>query len=424
MVSEATTERTSPLQWRTMGLLAFAQIFSGLATGAVVSTGALLALELSGSEAWSGTVVTTMTLGAAIASAVLMRVAIDRGRRIALSTGLLVAAIGTVGTVVAAVVGAFWLLLVSAVLIGAVTAVNLQARFAATDLSADAHRGRDLSLVVWMATIGSVAGPNLIGVGEVLAEAVGLPGLAGIFVISTAGMVIAMLVIWIGLRPDPYLVLTGRQREDGVRVAPADGAVRPARPSIRQGLRTFRARPLAREGLVAVVAAHAVMVSVMAMTPVHMIEHGATVTIIGVTVSLHIAGMFALSPVMGVLADRVGGRATAAGGLVLLVIAALVAGASGAEHWVTTVGLILLGVGWSAATVAGSALIVDATPVAERVAAQGTSDTLMSLGGALGGLLAGFAIASVGFLGLGVGSAVVLIAALAVVLATGRARAA
>ena len=48
------------------------------------------------------------------------------------------------------------------------------------------------------------------------------------------------------------------------------------------------------------------MVAVMAMTPVHLLHHGASLTIIGLTISLHVAGMFALSPVFGILADRVG----------------------------------------------------------------------------------------------------------------------
>lgn len=399
------------VQRRTLLLLSLAQVFSGVGTGAVVSTGSLLAVELSGSEAWAGSVTTTMTLGAAIASALLMRLALARGRRIALSTGLLIGAAGAAGVVLAAVTGAFWLLVASGVLIGFGNAVNLQARFAATDLSATEHRGRDLSLVVWMSTIGAVAGPNLVGIGGELATGLGIPELSGLFVISTVGMLLGMAVIWIGLRPDPYLVLTGREPLTGTEPAAPAPAAR--RAGLRQGIRALWSHPMSRAGLIGIIAAHAVMVAVMSMTPVHLTGHGASITIVGLTVSMHIAGMYALAPVMGVLTDRLGGRIVSVAGMVTLLVSVLLAGFSGDAHLLTVVGLILLGLGWSAATVAGSAMIVAATPVAERVAAQGASDTLMSLAGALGGLLAGVALAAIGYLGLGAASAVVLLIALA-----------
>lgn len=406
------------VQRRTLLLLSLAQVFSGVGTGAVVSTGSLLAVELSGSEAWAGSVTTTMTLGAAVASALLMRLALARGRRIALSTGLLIGAAGAVGVVLAAVSGAFWLLVASGVLIGFGNAVNLQARFAATDLSATEHHGRDLSLVVWMSTIGAVAGPNLVGVGGELAAGLGIPALSGLFVISTAGMLLGMAVIWIGLRPDPYLVLTGREPLSGTEPAAPAPAAR--RSGLRQGIRALWSHPMARAGLIGILAAHAVMVAVMSMTPVHLTGHGASITIVGLTVSLHIAGMYALAPVMGVLTDRLGGRVVSVIGMATLLVAVLLAGFSGDAHLLTVIGLILLGLGWSAATVAGSAMIVAATPVAERVAAQGASDTLMSLAGAAGGLLAGVALAAIGYLGLGAASAVVILITLAVLAWTAR----
>jgi len=411
------------LQRRTLLIISLAQIVSGIGTGAVVSTGALLAVELSGTDALAGSVTTTMTLGAAIASAVLMRLAMRRGRRVSLALGLLVAALGAIGIIIAAVLASFWLLIAAGVLIGFGTAVNLQARFAATDLSAEHRQARDLSLVVWMSTVGSVAGPNLLGVGELIAPAFGVPGLAGVFLITTVGMLAGMLIIWFGVRPDPYLVLTGRAQLPGApEVVAAERAPQGpvAHAGFRDGLRALGAHVDTRIGIIGLVVAHAVMVGVMSVTPVHLTGHGASIVIVGVTVSLHVAGMFALSPVMGVLTDRYGGRRVAASGLVVLVVAVIVSGYSGAQHWVTILGLILLGLGWSAASVASSAMIVAATAVHERVAAQGVSDTLMSLAGAGGGLLAGVALATVGYAGLGVAAAVVSVGALAAMRWLGR----
>lgn len=413
------------LQRRTLLIISLAQIVSGIGTGAVVSTGALLAVELSGSDALAGSVTTTMTLGAAIASALLMRLALARGRRVSLALGLLVAALGAIGIIVAAVLGSFWLLIAAGVLIGFGTSVNLQARFAATDLSAADRQGRDLSLVVWMSTVGSVAGPNLLGIGEAIAPAFGIPGLAGVFVITTCGMLAGMLIIWFGVRPDPYLVLIGRERIPG-ETAPAVDAQRrqspPPRTGFRDGFRALGAHTDTRIGIIGLVVAHAVMVGVMSVTPVHLTGHGASIIIVGVTVSLHVAGMFALSPVMGMLADRVGGRVVTGAGLLVLALSVVLAGYSGAQHWVTILGLVLLGLGWSAASVASSAMIVAATAVHERVAAQGVSDTLMSLAGAGGGLLAGVALATVGYAGLGVAAAVVALVALGAMVWMGRSR--
>jgi len=394
------------VQRRTVLFLTLAQIFSGIATGAAFSVGSLLAVDLSGSEAWAGSVSTTVTLGAAIASALLIRLAVARGRRITLSTGLATALLGALLMIVAASSRQFWLLLIASLLVGAGTSVNLQARFAATDLSEPRHRGRDLSLIVWMSTVGSVAGPNLIGPGESIADAIGIPALSGVFVISAVAMVLGLLVIWIGLRPDPLLLA----RE----IAPA-GAPRP-HASFRDGLRAFASYRRAGGGLIAMLVAHFSMVAVMAMTPVHLLHHGAEVTVIGLTISLHIAGMYALSPVMGLLADRVSPIPVAAAGMVITIAAVLVAGFSGSDAVLTTIGLVLLGVGWSAATVAGSTAIVDSVPREVVVAAQGVADTTMSLAGALGGVLSGILLAWVGYPGLGIVCAVLALAAIPVVI--------
>jgi len=399
------------IQRRTVLFLTLAQIFSGIATGAAFSVGSLLAVDLSGSEAWAGSVSTTVTLGAAIASALLIRLAVARGRRITLSTGLAAALVGALLMILAAATRQFWLLLLASLLVGAGTSVNLQARFAATDLSEPRHRGRDLSLIVWMSTVGSVAGPNLIGPGESLADAIGIPALSGVFVISAVAMVLGLLVIWIGLRPDPLLL--ARELE------PAGTA--PARPSFRDGLRALARYRRAGGGLIAMLVAHFSMVAVMAMTPVHLLHHGAEVTVIGLTISLHIAGMFALSPVMGLLADRLGPISVAVGGMAITVAAVLIAGFSGPDATVTTIGLVLLGVGWSAATVAGSTAVVDAVPRDVVVAAQGVADTTMSLAGALGGVLSGIVLAWVGYAGLGIVCAILAIVAVPVIVVVMRA---
>ncbi|WP_291811304.1 MFS transporter [Cellulomonas sp.] len=400
------------LRRRTVAVLATAQVLGGLAAGAVVSVGSPLAYELSGQEAWSGVMTTASTLGAAMASLGLARLAVARGRRRALSTGLALAAAGAAGIVLATVLASFPLLVTGAVLIGVGSAVNLQSRFAATDLSTPASRPRDLSLVVWASTVGAVVGPNLVGLDEWLSRISGLPSSAGVFVFAGVGMLAALVVVQVGLRPDP-LDVAGR----------ADGATggREQVP-VRVAAATLRRHPPAAGAVVGVVTAHAVMVAVMAMTPLHMTGHGASSPLIGLTVSVHLAAMFALSPLMGMLASVAGPRRVLVAGLGVVVVGAAVCGAAGGAHALVTVGLTLVGAGWSAATVAGSSILAGEVPGAERVAIQGLSDALMLFAGAGGGLLAGVGLGLIGFAGIGVTSAAVALGGAVAVLVVSRRR--
>lgn len=377
------------VQRRVVRVLVVAQILGGIGLGATVSVGALLASEVSGSPAWSGMAATMSTLGAALLAVPLARAAQARGRRVALSVGSIVAALGAVLATVAAALGSFPLLLVGLALAGAGSAVNLQARFAATDLAIPAHRARQLSLVVWSTTIGAVLGPNLIEPGEAIGAAIGLPTLTGPFLFTVVAQVAAMLVYFFGLRPDPLLTALDH--------APAASGIPP-----RHGFATLRVNPLARYAVVAVALSHATMVAMMSMTPVHLYEHGATLVIVGFALSLHIAGMYALSPVFGWMADRWGRIPVVLAGQGVLVASLLTAWLGSQSQFWVVVSVILLGLGWSASTIAGSTLVAESAPVDDRAGLQGVSDLLMNSTAAVGGALAGPVLALLGYSGLGV----------------------
>ncbi|WP_435299688.1 MFS transporter [Timonella sp. A28] len=392
-LSAETYATFAPLQKRVRRVLSLAQIFSGIGSGAVVSVGALLAVELSGSTSWGGSMTTAMTLGAALAAMPLARYAARYGRRLALVSGIAIAWLGVMSAIAASIMGAFPLLLTAGTLIGVGTAVNLQARFAATDLAAPEHRARDLSLVVWTTTIGSVAGPNLLGVGESIGATLGLPPYTGIFVISGTGMLAAALILFFGLRPDPSLVLAQATQS-------ASSAPTIARTSLKDSLHVFRGNHQALSGLIAIVAGHAVMVAIMSVTSVHMNTHGTSLTIIGFTISLHILGMYAFSPLVGLMSDKVGALPTIYAGGAVLIVSVLFAGLGAHNNTLVTVGLFLLGLGWSIVTVAGAGHITAHVSSNERLAVQGASDMFMSLAGGLGGIFAGLTLASIGYMGL------------------------
>lgn len=405
------------LQRRTVRTLLCAQVFSALGNGSTIALGSILAVDLSGSEAWAGTATTALTLGAALASIPLARLATRRGRRVSLTTALAVGTLGTAVMVGAVVTRLFPLLLLGCLFVGSASAANLQARFAVTDLASPRRRGRDLSLVVWAITIGAVIGPNTVCPGAALSSWLGIPALAGPFLISAAGMVVGGSIVALRLRPDPLLT---RRDLDGL--PRPDATVGASRGVWREGWDIVTRHPSAAAAVVGVVAAHLVMVSIMSMTPLHLqheagghADHGAVITLIGLTISLHIAGMYALSPVMGALTDRFGARRVLGLGLGLLLVAAAVAGGLAHDTRAVTVGLVVLGLAWSAATVAGSTLLGEALSPAERVPAQGLSDAVMSFAGAGGGLVAGFVMGAAGFRGVcALGGVAVLLAALAV----------
>ncbi|BAU31788.1 MFS transporter [Microcella alkaliphila] len=391
--TELTAGDVARLQRRVRGTLMAGQVLAGLGMGSTLSLGALLAADVSGTPALSGMAATMATLGAALAAVPLARLASRAGRAPALATGATIAAVGGMLAIVSAGIGAFWLLLVALAAIGVGTAVNLQSRFAAADLAADATRGRDLSLVVWATTIGAVSGPNLIGPGESLGAALGLPPLSGAFVFTAVAQLSAAVLYVVLLRPDPLRVAARWEVQRADEAARASGLA--TVPAIATGDPGG-----VRLAFVAIALSHATMVAVMAMTPVHLADHGASLVIVGFTISLHIAGMYALAPVFGILSDRIGRWATILIGQVLLV-ASLLSTALGSESeaWVV-VGLILLGLGWSAATVAGSALLTESAPPARRTILQGRSDLVMSASGAAAGAVSGLVLTAIGYSGL------------------------
>jgi MFS family permease len=355
--------------------------------GATLSAGALLVTQVTGSEALSGMAATGTTVGAAIAAIPLAALAHRAGRAPSLATGALIAAAGAGVGIVAAVIVSFPLLLLALAMIGVGTAVNLQSRFAATDLSEPGSRGRDLALVVWATTVGAVLGPNLIAPADAFGRTLGLPTLAGPFLFTIAAQVIAAAIYLVFLRPDPLKLADriGRERDE------AGLGVVDIPKSDPSGVRT---------GMIALALSHATMVSVMAMTPVHLVQNGATLVIVGLTISLHVAGMFGLSPVFGWLSDRVGREAIIALGQVVLLAALLLTSFGAASQGAVMAGLILIGLGWSASTVAGSALIAESADPLRRTRIQGRADLLMSVAGALGGAAAGPALALLAYNGL------------------------
>jgi MFS family permease len=402
------------VQRRTVGVLSGSVALAGLGVTVGITVGGLLARDVAGTDSAAGLGSTAGVLGAAVLAVPLARISDRSGRRAGLAAGYAVAVLGSLLTVVAAQIASLPLLLAGLFAFGASTACGLQARYAAADLAAPSRRGRDLSLVVWATTLGSVVGPNLAGPGADLGLALGLPALGGAFAVSAVAFAVVAAALLLLLRPDPLLLAR--------RLGGGGNGTRPRRAT-GMALRAVWATLEGRLGITAVIVAHSVMVGVMVMTPVHMGHaggsEGTTLRVIGLVISVHVAGMYLFSPLVGILADRAGRTATVAvGGVLLLTAAALAGTAAPGAALQLGAGLFLLGLGWSCCLIAGSTLVTESIGPDLRPTAQGGADLLMGLGAALAGVVGGPLLALGGF-GLVAGASAALVLPLAVVWVAG-----
>ena len=406
---DISTTNLAKIQAKTVRTLAVGQALGGFGFGSTLSVGAIMATELSGSAAWSGAAATMSTLGSAFAAIPLANMAARRGRRYALGLGAGLAILGAIGMITAAALRSFPVELIALFLLGSANAVSLQARFAAADIPTNRAKAKDISIVVWATTFGAVIGPNLIAPGESLGVTLGLPHLAGPFLLTILAQSLSTSVFWFGLKPDP-LVLA--QKIDSEKQNLVRRKFREAIPIVRQ-------KPIAAFAVLSIALSHMVMVSVMSMTPAHLSITGHALSDVGFTISLHVAGMYALSPIFGIISDKFGARKTIILGQLILLISLAVSGFGANNFSMVVLGLFLLGLGWSSATVAASALLSESLDISEKPVVQGLSDSLMNLSGAFGGAISGTILIVFGFAGL---NAAALIPVILIVFATAYSR--
>ncbi|GAA1908726.1 MFS transporter [Nocardioides lentus] len=395
-------DERAALQRRTLRVVVACQVFGGAGLAAGITVGALLAAEMLGGAGVAGLPAALFTLGSAAAAYGVGRLSQRSGRRVGLGIGFLVGAAGSAGVVLAAVLGSAVLLFVSLFLYGAGTATNLQARYAGTDLATPERRGTAVSTALVATTLGAVAGPNLVQPLGGLASALGVPPLAGPFLLATVTYALAGLVLVVALRPDPYLVARALAAQEATPASPVATLGRVSRGVLVGGT--------------VMVLTQVTMVAVMTMTPVHMRSHGHGLGEVGFVIGAHVAAMFLPSLVTGPLVDRVGRIPMAvASALTLLAAGVVGAVAPGGSLSLLTLSLVLLGLGWNLGLISGTALVIDGTDLATRARTQGSLDVLIALAGAAGGGLSGVVVGAAGFPLLAVGGGVLALALLPVV---------
>lgn len=385
------------LERRTLTSLRLAQVPGQAAVAGMISVAALLASDLLGSDRLAGVATASFTIGAAATMVPLAAMMRRRGRRPGLTVAL---AIGSIGAAIAAVggeLGWFPLFLLGMAVFGSGQAATLQQRYVAADLADEDRVASAIAAIVWVGALGAAFGPTVVPLARSVARSAGIEELVGPFILSSALLAVAAVVIWVRLRPDPLEVL-GTIDPDAERA-------RPIR-QVRRSTGVIRSSPNAVLGLAAMALSQAAMVGVMTMTPPHMEDHGHD-DLSAFVIAVHILGMYAFAPLVGRFVRHVGENRAIRIGAIVLGMGTVSTVMAGYVPALMFVGLFLLGLGWNVGLIAGSALLTSSVPVGTKVEVQGTADLLMSLASAVAAFGSGIVKESLGFHLLANGAAVV-----------------
>lgn len=406
-------EKLKKLYRRVIFVASLSQIFGGAGLAAGITVGALLAQQMLGTAAYAGMPIALFTLGSAGTAILVGRLSQRYGRRRGLTTGFMLGGFGGLGVVLAAVLNSLPLLVVSMLIYGAGTATNLQTRYAGTDLAAKNQRAKAVSIIMVSAAFGAFAGPNLVGVMGSFAVSIGIPALAGPFLLSGTAFLLAGLVIFLLLRPDPFLIAKAIEvyrEEHKKEEVPEDAPQSYSKKGVAAGAAIM-------------VLTQMIMIAIMTMTPVHMRHFGHDLGDVGLVIGIHIGAMYLPSLFTGILVDKFGATATSvAAGATLTIASALAALAPGGSLVSIILALALLGIGWNIGLISGTTKVVDSTVSENRAKIQGNVDVLIALSGASGGVLSGMVVAGSSYAVLSLAGGVLSLILIPIMLWTSRSK--
>lgn len=355
---------------------------------ATFQNAAILAPQITGTAATGGIPTSAAVAGTALAAVLLSSLMASRGRRTGIMAGIGLAVIGCALMLVSVPALSFQLLIFGSILTGFGNAAINLTRYAAADLFPPQRRAWAVGIVVWGSTLGAVAGPNLAAPANAIGEGFGMARFVGGFAMALIFLVVAAAIATLGPRP------ASSERAESATGSAGGAARTPARVMLSQLLSGARGRT----AVAALVSGQLVMVLIMTMTPYHLNHAGHGDAVIGLVISAHTFGMFALSPVSGRLAVRFGAEPVIMAGFATLGLAGLLGAVVPADGGaVLMLPLFLLGFGWNLTFVAGSSLLATGGAYADRARLQGMVDALTWGTAALAGVSAGFVVAWQGY---------------------------
>ena len=289
----------------------------------------------------------------------LTMVTLWQGRRLALVLGMGLMLTASMLGLVSALLDTDLLLYLVAFLLGAGLATNWYIPFAATDFSPKTSRASDFSYVLSMTAIGMALGSPVVNYTYYLEQQAELPlGVIG-FTLCMLCCVASVIILWFGLHP---IADTMQQSE---HLSEDDARFR------------FMEAPGASAAIVTLTAMILVIDLLWATTTVYVVSsenelYGTqSLMLVGAAQILSSLIGYGISPLFGVVADRLGRTRVVATGYGLAVIGCLILVVAASDTMWVLVAIVILGVGKVAVMVATGALLIDAVPRHHRVILQG-----------------------------------------------------
>lgn len=341
--------------------LATALASVGLAAGG--TGGALLATEIAGHDGMAGIPFSLLVVGSALGAIVTSWLTRRAGRRVAIAAAYLTGVAGAAVVILGDRADALPLVLTGSFLLGPASAAVFLSRYAGAELAPADTPGRGLGLILFAAALGAAGGPNLLGPAGAVATTVGLSAAAGLYLCAVPAFGIAAGILLAARRDAPSTAPSGSRWMGGAT-------------ALRAGM---------AGGMAVLGGANLAMVGIMAVAPIHLTAHGHELGFVGLAISLHVAGMLGPSPLTGRLCDRYGPTSLAMASAGALVAAGALAAAVDHREALPAGGVLLvLGLGWNLAIVAGSTMLVAGRSEAERPSAEAGGEVTMGAAAAIG----------------------------------------
>ena len=269
----------------------------------------------------------------------------------------------------------FWLYCAGTAMTGFCLAFSQQFRFAATETVPIHQAGQAVSVILLGSVGGAVIGPELVARSDSLLPDRGFEG-----AIAAAGCLFALAAALLQRLHIPRPTPQHETSHEGAR-----------------SLAALAREPLFLLAIAAGVIGQGVMTFIMTATPVSMhVVDGHSLAATAAVIRAHVLAMYLPSLASGLLISQFGERALIAMGVAAYLIA-LSIGLSGQAVMHYGIALVLLGMGWNFMFVGGTTLLVKTYRPSERFLAQGVNEAAVFGTSALGSLLAGTLLTSIGW---------------------------
>ncbi len=335
-----------------------------------ITLSALMVTTITGSVTWAGIGGTMLAATQVVVSYPIGKLNDTYGRKFGMMASVVLGLGGATLLGTSLIINSFAVYMVGILVLGLGVGAGRQIRVAAADMYPPSRRGEGLGFVLTGTVAGAFIAPVVVSGGEWLSSVVGRDALSLSWFLLPATVVPAFVCFAL-VRPDPKQIA-----EEISSYWPGHShGVKPAAEGV--SLLSLLANRPKQVAYLCFASAQSSMSMMMIMTPLVLSDSGYSLRSIALAVALHVVGMFAFSIFFGRAADSMGRKPMLAVGLLTCVVGAAIVPLT-PVYAVITLGLFLVGVGWSSVNVASTAILADTSAPAERGRAIGANDTFGS----------------------------------------------